>query len=100
MSKPLQALDLVDARTRRDLEGAVDTDEIHKILDRPTTRWMTHARCLRHPFKEHGCKLPMDSDLEPLSQQILLYQARSQYSMLRVVDVRFMIRIAHCDWYV
>ena len=60
----VQVLDLVDEKTRKDLEAAADTQAINAILDRPTTRWMTHARCLRHPMNPHGCMLPTDSDME------------------------------------
>jgi len=50
-------------------------------------------------FREHGCELPMDSDMEPLSQQILSCRVLSQYSMLRGGDVGSMILLTHCDWY-
>lgn len=69
----VQVLDLVDEKTRKNLEAAPDTKAINEILDRPTTKWMTHARCLRHPMNAHGCPLPMDSDIEPLFKSSLLF---------------------------
>lgn len=69
----LQALDFVDARTRKDLDTATNTREIHTILNKPSTIWMNRARCLRHPLKEHGCDLPMGMDLDLLLMITVLY---------------------------
>lgn len=59
-----KVLDFVDSTTRKSLETAADVDAINSILSGSSVRWATHARCLRHPFKEGGCRLPENADLD------------------------------------
>lgn len=62
--RAVQVMLLVDQKTRKDLDSAPDVAAIHEILDRPTTKWATHARCLHHPLQALGCELPMGCDIE------------------------------------
>ena len=63
---PLQALDLVDASTRKQLVQAKNAAEIGAILDGPSVVWQSHARCLRHPMKAGGCELPLNADFDSM----------------------------------
>ena len=68
----LEALELVDAATRKKLLKAHNTEEAEAVLDAPGVIWQTHARCLRHPMKAGGCPIPTNADLAAGTKRVLV----------------------------
>ena len=76
---PVQALDYIDAATRRRVLQATTSQEINEVLDDESVVWQSHARCLRHPLRVGGgCPISIGSDVDShLNCQLhFLFQTR------------------------
>ena len=77
---PVQALDYIDAATRRRVLQATTSQEINEVLDDESVVWQSHARCLRHPLRVGGCPISIGSDIDSHLNCQLHFLSKQEYS--------------------